>query len=71
MDLFCTNEEFIPFLMHPCNVLFFFSFFFVFSDDDFYEDDDEDDPDALKDPIYQVDLQVTCLLVSVLQEAMA
>lgn len=49
----------------------FFFFFFVFSDDDFYEDDDEDDPDALKDPIYQVDLQVTCLLVSVLQEAMA
>lgn len=32
-----------------------------FPDDDFYEeDDDEDDPDALKDPIYQIDLQVTC-----------
>lgn len=29
------------------------------SDDDYYEDDDEDDPDALKDPIYQIDLQVT------------
>ncbi|XP_034021991.1 importin-9 [Thalassophryne amazonica] len=26
-------------------------------DDDYYEDDEEDDPDALKDPIYQVDLQ--------------
>uniref|UniRef100_A0A8C6PV17 Importin 9 n=1 Tax=Nothobranchius furzeri TaxID=105023 RepID=A0A8C6PV17_NOTFU len=26
-------------------------------DDDYYEDDDEDDPDALKDPIYQIDLQ--------------
>uniref|UniRef100_H3CNL2 Importin 9 n=1 Tax=Tetraodon nigroviridis TaxID=99883 RepID=H3CNL2_TETNG len=26
-------------------------------DDDFYEDDEEDDPDALKDPIYQIDLQ--------------
>lgn len=35
---------------------------FVFLDDDFYEEDDEDDPDALKDPIYQIDLQVTCTL---------
>ncbi|KAJ8370297.1 hypothetical protein SKAU_G00103250 [Synaphobranchus kaupii] len=26
-------------------------------DDDYYEDDDEEDPDALKDPIYQIDLQ--------------
>ncbi|KAJ8386386.1 hypothetical protein AAFF_G00170910 [Aldrovandia affinis] len=26
-------------------------------DEDYYEDDDEDDPDALKDPIYQIDLQ--------------
>ncbi|KAG5275289.1 hypothetical protein AALO_G00145750 [Alosa alosa] len=26
-------------------------------DDDYYDDDDEDDPDALKDPIYQIDLQ--------------
>lgn len=26
-------------------------------DDDFYEDDEEDDPDALKDPINQIDLQ--------------
>ncbi|KAF0034528.1 hypothetical protein F2P81_012286 [Scophthalmus maximus] len=26
-------------------------------DDDYYEDDDEDDPDALKDPIYLIDLQ--------------
>uniref|UniRef100_A0A8C5B7J7 Importin 9 n=1 Tax=Gadus morhua TaxID=8049 RepID=A0A8C5B7J7_GADMO len=25
--------------------------------DDYYEDDEEDDPDALKDPLYQVDLQ--------------
>uniref|UniRef100_A0A8C2H7K9 Importin 9 n=1 Tax=Cyprinus carpio TaxID=7962 RepID=A0A8C2H7K9_CYPCA len=30
-------------------------------DDDYYEDDDEDDPDALKDPIYQIDLQVSNL----------
>uniref|UniRef100_A0A8C9WNZ1 Importin 9 n=1 Tax=Scleropages formosus TaxID=113540 RepID=A0A8C9WNZ1_SCLFO len=29
----------------------------VISDDDYYEDDDEEDPDALKDPIYQIDLQ--------------
>lgn len=28
------------------------------TDDDYYEDDEEDDPDALKDPIYQIDLQV-------------
>lgn len=28
------------------------------ADDDYYEDDEEDDPDALKDPIYQIDLQV-------------
>uniref|UniRef100_A0A8C5C9J7 Importin 9 n=1 Tax=Gadus morhua TaxID=8049 RepID=A0A8C5C9J7_GADMO len=27
------------------------------TDDDYYEDDEEDDPDALKDPLYQVDLQ--------------
>ncbi|XP_041836787.1 importin-9 [Melanotaenia boesemani] len=26
-------------------------------DDDYYEDDEEDDPDALKDPIYQIDMQ--------------
>ncbi|XP_047437746.1 importin-9 [Mugil cephalus] len=26
-------------------------------DDDYYEDDEEDDPDALKDPINQIDLQ--------------
>lgn len=26
-------------------------------DDDFYDDDEEDDPDALKDPINQIDLQ--------------
>uniref|UniRef100_A0A4W5PMS9 Importin 9 n=1 Tax=Hucho hucho TaxID=62062 RepID=A0A4W5PMS9_9TELE len=25
--------------------------------EDYYEDDDEEDPDALKDPIYQIDLQ--------------
>lgn len=28
------------------------------ADDDYYEDDEEDDPDALKDPIYLIDLQV-------------
>lgn len=27
------------------------------TEDDYYEDDEEDDPDALKDPLYQVDLQ--------------
>ncbi|ELK34963.1 Importin-9 [Myotis davidii] len=27
-------------------------------EEDYYEDDEEDDPDALKDPLYQVDLQV-------------
>uniref|UniRef100_A0A8P4GIS1 Importin 9 n=1 Tax=Dicentrarchus labrax TaxID=13489 RepID=A0A8P4GIS1_DICLA len=27
------------------------------ADDDYYEDDEEDDPDALKDPIYLIDLQ--------------
>lgn len=32
--------------------------FFCVTDDDYYEDDEEDDPDALKDPIYQIDLQV-------------
>lgn len=32
--------------------------FFCVADDDYYEDDEEDDPDALKDPIYQIDLQV-------------
>ncbi|XP_068171165.1 importin-9 isoform X1 [Antennarius striatus] len=26
-------------------------------DDDYYEDDEEDDPDALKDPIYLIDMQ--------------
>ncbi|GAB0199944.1 importin-9 [Grus japonensis] len=26
-------------------------------DEDYYEDDEEDDPDALKDPLYQIDLQ--------------
>lgn len=35
-----------------------FFFFFNVTDDDYYEDDEEDDPDALKDPIYQIDLQV-------------
>lgn len=36
-------------------------FFFFFIDDDYYEDDEEDDPDALKDPIYLIDLQVQML----------
>ncbi|XP_043389542.1 importin-9 isoform X1 [Chelonia mydas] len=26
-------------------------------DEDYYDDDEEDDPDALKDPLYQIDLQ--------------
>uniref|UniRef100_A0A6Q2ZQN4 Importin N-terminal domain-containing protein n=1 Tax=Esox lucius TaxID=8010 RepID=A0A6Q2ZQN4_ESOLU len=31
---------------------------FILADEDYYEDDDdEEDPDALKDPIYQIDLQ--------------
>lgn len=34
-------------LLYPC-----------VTDDDYYEDDEEDDPDALKDPIYQINLQV-------------
>lgn len=29
------------------------------TDEDYYEDEDEDDPDALKDPLYQIDIQVT------------
>lgn len=32
------------------------------TEEDYYEDDEEDDPDALKDPIYQVDLQVRHLV---------
>lgn len=31
------------------------------TEDDYYEDDEEDDPDALKDPLYQIDLQVRLL----------
>uniref|UniRef100_A0A452T9S9 Importin 9 n=1 Tax=Ursus maritimus TaxID=29073 RepID=A0A452T9S9_URSMA len=27
------------------------------TEEDYYEDDEEDDPDALKDPLYQIDLQ--------------
>lgn len=30
----------------------------LLTDDDYYDDDGEDDPDTLKDPLYQVDLQV-------------
>lgn len=40
---------------HICKFLWFFIYV---TDDDYYEDDEEDDPDALKDPIYQIDLQV-------------
>lgn len=29
------------------------------AEEDYYEDDEEDDPDALKDPLYQIDLQVS------------
>lgn len=32
-------------------------------DDDYYEDDDDEDPDALKDPIYQIDLQVSHFVI--------
>lgn len=28
------------------------------AEEDYYEDDEEDDPDALTDPLYQIDLQV-------------
>lgn len=34
------------------------------TDEDYYEDDEEDDPDALKDPLYQIDLQVIACSVS-------
>uniref|UniRef100_A0A673A7G7 Importin N-terminal domain-containing protein n=1 Tax=Sphaeramia orbicularis TaxID=375764 RepID=A0A673A7G7_9TELE len=45
-------------ILQPNSVSFVFFFLFVFFvDDDYYEDDEEDDPDALKDPIYQIDLQ--------------
>uniref|UniRef100_A0A667XWF2 Importin 9 n=2 Tax=Myripristis murdjan TaxID=586833 RepID=A0A667XWF2_9TELE len=37
------------------NIIFFVCI--CLKDDDYYEDDEEDDPDALKDPIYQIDLQ--------------
>ena len=30
----------------------------VSAEEDYYEDDEEDDPDALTDPLYQLDLQV-------------
>jgi hypothetical protein len=30
----------------------------ISTEEDYYEDDEEDDPDALKDPLYQIDLQV-------------
>ncbi|MGH0188478.1 UNVERIFIED_CONTAM: hypothetical protein FKN15_029839 [Acipenser sinensis] len=33
------------------------------SDEDYYEDDEEEDPDALKDPIYQIDMQVVSQLL--------
>lgn len=53
-------------LMHKWKMYFFsvhlYNVFFVYLDEDFYEEDDEDDPDALKDPIYQIDLQVTSSL---------
>uniref|UniRef100_A0A7N8YHL6 Importin 9 n=1 Tax=Mastacembelus armatus TaxID=205130 RepID=A0A7N8YHL6_9TELE len=41
------------------NIFFFFFLVLLLlpTDDDYYEDDEEDDPDALKDPIYQIDLQ--------------
>lgn len=42
----CSRLSF-HFLVYPC-----------VTDDDYYEDDEEDDPDALKDPIYQINLQV-------------
>ena len=32
----------------------------VSAEEDYYEDDEEDDPDALTDPLYQLDLQVRC-----------
>uniref|UniRef100_A0A8D3E4Y1 Importin 9 n=1 Tax=Scophthalmus maximus TaxID=52904 RepID=A0A8D3E4Y1_SCOMX len=41
----------------PIDFLISHFFCYVITDDDYYEDDDEDDPDALKDPIYLIDLQ--------------
>lgn len=29
------------------------------AEEDYYEDDEDDDPDALKDPLYQIDLEVS------------
>uniref|UniRef100_A0A8D0ACY0 Importin 9 n=1 Tax=Sander lucioperca TaxID=283035 RepID=A0A8D0ACY0_SANLU len=56
--------DWIPLLAHTVTVELCFqalSFRILvcscFTDDDYYEDDEEDDPDALKDPIYQIDLQ--------------
>lgn len=37
------------------------------TEEDYYEDDEEDDPDALKDPLYQIDLQVRVSIEDVLQ----
>ena len=43
----------------------------VSPEEDYYEDDEEDDPDALKDPLYQVDLQVRVCRDGVSQAAVA
>lgn len=64
-----TNSSCISPLVFPTSSLFYqiahtlIHVGFCVTDDDYYEDDEEDDPDALKDPIYQIDLQVHSLWI--------
>lgn len=44
--------------MENCPIPAFNFFIYCLADDDYYDDDEEDDPDVLKDPLYQIDLQV-------------
>lgn len=59
-----TFASFLIQLLLKLNIPAFFLFVCFQIDDDYYEDDEEDDPDALKDPIYQIDLQVQSLNLS-------
>lgn len=45
-------------LLSSFSRIYIFTTNVILAGDDYYEDDEEDDPDALKDPIYQIDLQV-------------
>lgn len=54
MFIYCSNYTVATFR----SLIFHFLVCSRVTDDDYYEDDEEDDPDALKDPIYQIDLQV-------------